>query len=157
MKKLVILISAALVITACKKEKEVTNTKENDSIGIEKSITGINIEAFGFPDGVNNCSCYFATSKEEFEKENYVYADDLGASAQLKINGAMLKLDLISSTDMDSEDEMVKEMQNENYTVSIKGKKIKSNNEAMMFEGTMTVENVNGEKATTPIYGECGC
>jgi len=65
-------------------------------------------------------------------------------------------MNLISSSDMEVDEELTKEIENDDYKISVKGKKIKGE-EALLFEGTLTIEKPDGTTFTTTIYGECGC
>ncbi|WP_312075601.1 hypothetical protein [Chryseobacterium sp.] len=162
MKYLVVLFSALLLV-ACKKETKtpVDSTSDStlvlkkDSI-IEKPNAGILVEDFPFPSEIKECSCYFARSKADFENEKYIYADDAGTLAYMKIDGKRLALQLISSSDMEVDKVLTKEIENENYKISVKGKKLKAE-EALLFDGTLTIEKPDGTKTVIPIYGECGC
>jgi len=163
MKYFIIFFSAFLLI-ACKKEKEtVTDPASQDSLTVVQdsvktdSASGkILVDVFPFPKEIKECSCYFAKNKADFENEKYIYADDAGKTAYMKLDGKRLAMNLISSSDMEVDDEITKEIENENYKISVKGKKIK-HEEALLFEGTLTIEKPDGTIVTTPIYGECGC
>lgn len=163
MKYLIIIFSAFLLI-ACKKEKEtVVSSDPSDSLQIVKdsadtpiSSGKILVETIPFPKEIKECSCYFAASKADFETEKYIYADDAGKTAYMKLDGKRLALNLISSSDMEVDEELTKEIENDDYKISVKGKKIK-NEEALLFEGTLTIEKPDGTVFTTPVYGECGC
>ena len=90
--------------------------------------------------------------------EKYIYVDDAGENAFAKLDGERRTMKLISSSSFEDDSEsIIKEIESNEYKISIKAKKIKENPEAMVFEGTMTVEQPTGEKVTTPIYGECAC
>ncbi len=165
MKKLMI-VASMLMLFACQKEGQIAEaisadnevtTVEIDSantLGTEE-LNQINLETFGFPAEVSGCSCYFAKNKEDFENEKYVYIDDYGNNAFLKIDGKSVKIKM-KEGDFDP-DNFSKVIKNDEITVTIQGKKVNELEEVMMFEGTMTVENKKGEKTITPIYGECGC
>lgn len=115
----------------------------------------IKLESMAFPAEVQGCSCYFAANQQDFEKEKYLYIDDYGNNAYIKINGEMVKFPL-EEGDFDPE-HFGKVIKNDQYSITIKGEKIKDQEEAMMFRGTMTVEDHAGNRTETPIYGECGC
>lgn len=163
MKYLIIFFSAILLV-ACKKDKEtVSGSSPADSLNIVKdSATAsipsgkIQIETISFPEEIKECSCYFARNKTDFEAEKYIYADDAGKTAYMKLDGKRLTMNLISSSDMEVEDELTKEIESNDYKISVKGKKIKGE-EALLFEGTLTIEKPDGSVISTPIYGECGC
>lgn len=160
------IVASMLMLFACQKEGQIAEaisadnevtTVEIDSantLGTEE-LNQINLETFGFPAEVSGCSCYFAKNKEDFENEKYVYIDDYGNNAFLKIDGKSVKIKM-KEGDFDP-DNFSKVIKNDEITVTIQGKKVNELEEVMMFEGTMTVENKKGEKTITPIYGECGC
>lgn len=165
MKKLLFFAAFAFLFSCSKDEKMAENTgKISDStVVIQDSVNSnqaevpaqIKVEAFGFPAEVSGCSCYFSTNKEDFQDEKFVYIDDYGNNAYLKLDGKTIKIPM-KEGDFDPEN-FNKTIKNEDYAITINGKKIKEFYEVMMFEGTMTIENKNGEKTVTPIYGECGC
>lgn len=162
MRKLMI-IASLMMLFSCKKEEKITENKTttdslkitNDSVHAAENLNQINLETFAFPAEVTGCSCYFSKNKEDFDKEKYVYIDDYGNSAFLKIDGNTTKIKM-EEGDFDPAN-FSKSIKNEEFSVSIQGKKVKDLEEVMMFEGMMTVENKQGEKTVTPIYGECGC
>ncbi|MCW3161484.1 hypothetical protein [Chryseobacterium oryctis] len=162
--KYLIIFFSALLFVACKKDKETifaSETKDSltivqDSAATESSSSKILVENFPFPTEIKECSCYFARNKADFESEKYIYADDAGKTAYMKLDGKRLALNLIASSDMEVEDELSKEIENNDYKISVKGKKIKGE-EALLFEGALTIEKPDGTTLTIPIYGECGC
>lgn len=163
MKYLIIFFSAILLV-ACKKDKEtVSGTAPVDSLLIANdSATAsipsgkVLIETISFPEEIKECSCYFARNKADFEAEKYIYADDAGKTAYMKLDGKRMAMNLISSSDMEVDEELTKEIESNDYKISVKGKKIKGE-EALLFEGTLTIEKPDGTVIKTPIYGECGC
>lgn len=162
--KYLIIFMMAFSLVACKKEKETISepvktdsvNTVRDSVQTETPKTTIAVEEFPFPKEIKECSCYFARNKADFENEKYIYADDAGKTAYMKLDGKRLAMNLISSSDMEVDDELTKEIENENYKISVKGEKIK-HEEALLFEGTLTIEKPDGTSVTMPIYGECGC
>lgn len=162
MKKLII-IASLMMLFSCKKEEKISENKTtsdslmlvNDSANITENYNQINLETFGFLAEVNGCSCYFSKNKDDFQAEKYIYIDDYGNSAFLKIDGKTVKIKM-EEGDFDP-DNFSKVIKNGDITVTIEGKKVNALEEVMMFEGTMMVENKKGEKTITPIYGECGC
>jgi len=163
--KYLIIFFSALLLTACKKDKNtVTDTKSNDSLPITQDSADTNtsspgkiaVDIFPFPKEIKECSCYFAKNKADFEAEKYIYADDAGKTAYMKLDGKRLAMNLISSSDMEVDEDLSKEIENDNYKISVKGKKIK-NEEVLLFQGTLTIEKPDGTVEKMPIYGECGC
>ncbi|MEI3791394.1 MULTISPECIES: hypothetical protein [unclassified Chryseobacterium] len=163
MKYLIIFFSAFL-LTACKKDKEVIkDSASTDSLNLVKDSAKtetapgkVLVDIIPFPKEIKECSCYFARNKADFEAEKYIYADDAGKTVYMKLDGKRLTMNLISSSDMEVDEELTKEIESDNYKISVKGKKIKSE-EALLFEGTLTIEKPDGTVETLPIYGECGC
>ncbi|MBW7676284.1 hypothetical protein [Chryseobacterium chendengshani] len=162
--KYLIIICFALTLIACKREKEtISNSAKKDSVNIiqdsvktDAKPANILVDIFPFPKEIKECSCYFARNKADFENEKYIYADDAGKTAYMKLDGKRIAMNLISSSDMEVDEELNKEIENENYKISVRGKKIK-NEEVLLFEGTLTIEKPDGSITTMPIYGECGC
>ncbi|HCA06600.1 hypothetical protein [Chryseobacterium sp.] len=162
--KYLIIFFSALLLTACKKDKEtVKDNASTDSLNIVKDSANKNaasgkvqVDIIPFPKEIKECSCYFARNKADFEAEKYIYADDAGKTAYMKLDGQRLAMNLISSSDMEVDEELTKEIESDNYKISVKGKKIK-HEEALLFEGTLTIEKPDGTVETMPIYGECGC
>lgn len=162
--KYLIIFFSALLLVGCKKEKETfSNSKPKDSLNVVQDSVKTNstsakilVDVFPFPKEIKECSCYFAKNKADFENEKYIYADDAGKTAYMKLDGKRIAMNLISSSDMEVDEELTKEIENENYKISVRGKKIK-HEEVLLFEGTLTIEKPDGTITTMPIYGECGC
>ncbi len=152
-----------IMIIGCKKENPVSeNSTQKEIVKIaadsEKASEfsdDLNLQTFGFPAEVDGCSCYFSKNKEDFENEKYIYIDDYGKTAYLKMDNKLHKI-AMKDDDFDPEN-FQKEIKNEDLYIKISGKKVKELEEVMMFEGTMEVTLKNGKKSTVPIYGECGC
>lgn len=163
--KYVIIFFSAFLLVACKKDQQTVSSSApvadslatvQDTTKTEVSSGKILVENFPFPKEIKECSCYFAKNKKDFEAEKYIYADDAGKTAYMKLDGKRVAMNLISSSDMEVDEELNKEIENDNYKISVKGKKIK-HEEALLFEGTLTIEKPDGTVVTMPIYGECGC
>jgi hypothetical protein len=162
--KYVIIFFSAILLVSCKKQQQaVPNSTSSDSVKVvqdsvvtDTSSAKILVENIPFPKEIKECSCYFAKNKADFEAEKYIYADDAGKTAYMKLDGKRLAMNLISSSDMEVDEELSKEIESDNYKISVKGKKIKGE-EALLFKGTLTIEKPDGTVVTMPIYGECGC
>lgn len=162
--KYLIIFFFAIMLVSCKKEQQTVQNPTSadsvkviqDSVAIDTSSGKISVEEFPFPKEIKECSCYFAKNKADFENEKYIYADDAGKTAYMKLDGKRLAMNLISSSDMEVDEELSKEIESDNYKISVKGKKIKGE-EALLFQGTITIEKPDGTVETLPIYGECGC
>ena len=175
--KLIFLFAVlALTIHSCKKTPETAVVTENktetiindslaenlpeSSIEIKEEKTAqveeIQLGTFGFPAEVEGCSCYFAKNKADFENQKYIYVDDYGKNAFIIANGNQIRFPMKDGNF--NEEHFSRKLNNSTFKVELNGEKIKSMHEVIMFEGTMTVENLKtGAKTTSPIYGECGC
>lgn len=157
-------------LASCKKDQAIDlETNRDILVSIEDSAksqtetttskplpSAIHLDTFGFPSQISQCSCYFATNKDMFLKGRFIYVDDYGNNAYLKINGDLVEIKM-EEGDFDPEN-FDRVIENKEYRVSMKGTNIKGEQESMMYEGQMTVENKRTkEKTITSIYGECGC
>ncbi len=149
---------------SCKKEYT------NDSISqTSDSTTTVSIEpaepemaaktmlqTFAMPAEVEGCSCYFAINQEDYENEQYVYVDDYGNNAFIKLDGKMIKIPM-EEGDFDPSN-FSKVLEDSDYKISMSGKKTSEQDETMMFTGQLTVFiKKENRTITTPVYGECGC
>ncbi len=146
----------ALVVFSCNKtEKKTEVTKTNFSKVDTTKISISQLETFDFPDEVQGCSCYFAKNKEDFMNQKYIYIDDYGNNAYVKMGGKLLKI-AMEEGDFDP-DHFDKVIKSDDYTIKIKGEKLPEMGETLMYVGKIIVEKKSGEKITSTIYGECGC
>ncbi|AYO57453.1 hypothetical protein CO230_04545 [Chryseobacterium sp. 6424] len=166
MKVLKFLIIASLTASvACSKESNEISGIPADTLSVmlQDSIQTSDftkdtllLETFAIPPEVEGCSCYFAKDEQEFERQQFIYADDYGSSAYLKLDGKLVKIPM-NEGDFDPSN-FKKTIENAQYRVTMSGKQLSAQEELMIFEGQLTVENKSsGEKVTTPIFGECGC
>lgn len=163
--KNIVLIASVFTLFACSKgdkvqKQNIKNEPVQHSEASSKSLAAdsveIKMETFGFPSEISGCSCYFAKDEKDFLQEKFLYIDDYGKNAFVKINNEAIKIP-VKEHPLDAEG-FNKDIENEQYKIHITGKKIKEMEEVMMFKGTMTVENKQtGAKGISPIYGECGC
>lgn len=152
--------AVVLMAAACKKETTAVATENPPLVETRDSLaspqqTALLVQSFGFPSEVDGCSCYFATDKENFNNEKYIYVDDYGNNAFLHLNGKQVKIKM-EEGDFDPE-HFTKTISNEDYTVTLSGKKLKEVEELMVFEGDITIKSTNGATYTSSVYGECGC
>lgn len=161
--KYVLLFLSVVSFVSCKKDKEnVTDNTEivvNDSIDqVEKDSAIIKqntLQTFEIPPEVQGCSCLFAENKEDFDNKKYIYVDDYGNTAYIKLEDKIIKIPM-KEGDFDPSD-FSKIIKNSEVAVIIKGQKVKEKGETTTFEGELTLEKKDGRKTTIPIYGECGC
>lgn len=168
LKKLLIIAAVPVFVISCKKDTAVEQRTVSDSVtAITDTVAAIPVDTlqqtaafqlgkFGFPPEVEGCSCYFAENKSDFEKEQFVYVDDYGNNATIRINGENVKIRM-DDGDFDPSN-FSKSIENEAYLLEMTGKKIDDGDETMLFQGTMKVTDKNTRVVImTPIYGECGC
>ena len=150
---------------SCKKEEKIVQEKVVPKIETKTEIKKdtltakeIKLEVFGFPQEVQGCSCYFATDREEFVKQNYIYVDDFQQNAFIKINGEQIKLEFDRKNEVLPEKKLNINLHNDQFKVNLKGKAVEEGEiETHLYKGKLTVENKAGKKTVIPVYGECGC
>lgn len=168
MKKILFAAAAMLILTACKKEEPVSSVSVSDSTIViqdtakSKKVTdsaantSLKLGKFGFPPEVEGCSCYFAENKADFEKQHFIYVDDYGNNATIKIGTNTIKIPM-EEGDFDPAN-FSKTVENGEYKIEMNGKKIDEGDETMLFQGTIKVTDLtNGQIFSSAVYGECGC
>lgn len=165
--KFIILFLSFTLIFSCNKEKDTVEETKTDTlpptiddlvdqvVSDSTKIIASELQTFSMPPEVQGCSCYFAKNKEDFERGEYIYVDDYGNTAYIKLNGKVTKIPM-EEGDFDPSN-FSKTIENENLTLTIKGRKLKAIDETMTFQGELTLEKKDGSKSVTYIYGECGC
>ncbi len=153
-----------VTLHSCKKEyTDVSTSPTTDTtttISIEPADPEVfaksMLQTFAMPPEVEGCSCYFSKSQEDYDNEQYVYVDDYGNSAYIKLAGKMIKIPM-EEGDFDPSN-FSKVLEDSNYKISMSGKKTSEQDETMMFQGKLTVFIKKEDRTiTTPIFGECGC
>ena len=100
----------------------------------------------GFPQEIMGCSCYYATSEQNFKDQLYIYLDSYETTpAFISIADTLVAVDPSAQAQTD-------------YKIAFDiEKESQLDQELFHSEGTLTVTAPDGSKFTTPIYGECGC
>ncbi len=153
------------VLFSCKKEEKIstekTVPKTETKVETKKDSAvakDLQLENFGFPQEIQGCSCYFATDREQFVKQNYIYVDDYQQNGFIKINGKLFKLDYDKKNEVLPEKALNINLHNNDYKVQLKGTVVEEGEiETALYKGTLTVESKDGKKTVIPVYGECGC
>lgn len=159
MKKYIIAaaIGSLSVIGCSKKEEDVVGTKaptETKASTAAKASAGF--QAFTQPDNIQGCSCSFGATEADFQAGNFVYVDDYGNEAQVKINGHTEYFPMKEGDFLP--DNFNKKLENQNYLLEISGKKVGNDPEQLRFEGTIkATDKKSQQQYTTPIIGECAC
>lgn len=164
MRKLFLLSLISSVIIGCKKETPKLNSQKSENKTIvaqqvtKQKTEKLKLETFGFPEEVEGCSCYFAENRQEFVKQNYLYVDDYQKNTYLKINGKQVKISFDKTAKEPNMKNLNIQVKNDDYTITLKAKPVDEGEiETNLYKGTLTVEDRNGQKTETPVYGECGC
>ena len=81
---------------SCNKSEQFSKIQSAATSEVLRNTAGIlKLETFDFPNDIEGCSCYFSKSKEDFDSEKYIYADDYGKKAVIKIDGKFISFPLI--------------------------------------------------------------
>ena len=165
--KLIILFLSFSLVFSCTKENETVVETETEILPptIEDLVDQVvsdsakmvvsDLQSFTMPPEVEGCACYFSKNKEEFDTGKYIYVDDYGNTAYIKLNGKVTKIPM-EEGDFDPSD-FSKTISTEEFTLTIKGRKLKELDETMKFQGELSLKKKDGTKSVTHIYGECGC
>jgi len=115
----------------------------------------------GIPDEVNGCACYFSETENKFKKEEYLFAAGFDSIGFVSVNNKIIKLKLVSTgraPDTFGDIDHIDIYKTDNYKVTVDIKYKNSNGEETWWnDGTITIENKDGEKLTKKFVGECGC
>ncbi|HEY0668715.1 MAG TPA: hypothetical protein VGD22_11090 [Sphingobacteriaceae bacterium] len=115
----------------------------------------------GIPKEVQGCSCYFSENELKFKNSEYLFAAGFDSTGFVSVNSKPIKLKLISTGrdprtfgDYDHTDIY----KSEHYQVTVDIKYKKSNGyETWWNDGTIIIENKDGQKLVKKFVGECGC
>jgi hypothetical protein len=157
--KYILVFSFLIAFYSCNKENSNETSASTDSLNqVTKDSTALisnDLQTFEIPEELQGCSCYFAKNQEDFKNGKYIYADDYGNTAYIKIDNKIVKIPM-EEGDFDPSD-FNKTISNDDYTITIKGKKVKEFGETTTFEGKLILKKKDGSTSITTIYGECGC
>ncbi|MDO7174231.1 hypothetical protein [Mariniflexile sp. AS56] len=159
MKNITLLILTVILFFGCNNSP---NSKSNEmKKNLKESVSetnGLQIQVIeNWPDEIDGCSCYSSKSKDEFEKEEYIYMDNYGDLAYMKINGKLERFKLTKSDTLTSSNDSRKTWTNENFEFIIETLQIGRIDETWQHKGKLTLKSNEGEIIETKIYGECGC
>lgn len=157
-KKLPILILMAILVS-CNPKEHIPSGNSQYTNPIKPSgenTVSLHLQPFDFPEEINGCSCYFSRNKEDFQAGKYIFADDMGKSTYLKINGKMITIP--KTDDHIDPENFSKHIKDSQFDITLKGKKANGDQEALIIEGIITVKDrTSGAVYKSPFYGECGC
>lgn len=109
-----------------------------------------------FPDEIDGCACYYARTKDNLYRGNYVYTDNHSDLAFMKINGRMEPFMLLKKTEVSSK-HWIKVFSNSSYTITVDSEQNWQVDQVWHQNATITVKNKKGQELVEYMYGECGC
>ena len=146
------------MLASCQKNnlKKDTSTIKNKTIGNE--IEKLSIDTFStFPPEIDGCSCYFSNDSIEFKRGEYIYMEDYEGTSFLKINGTLIKFNIIDAKEIDSLNTKTRYKSRDlNMTIELKQGK-QNGDETYLKTCKIKLTNKNGKTITKSFYGECGC
>ena len=146
------------MLASCQKNnlKKDIFTIKNKTIGNE--IEKLTIDTFStFPPEIDGCSCYFSNDSIEFKRGEYIYMEDYEGTSFLKINGTLIKFNIIDAKEIDSLNTKTRYKSSDlNMTIELKQGK-QNGDETYLKTGKIKLTNKNGKTITKSLYGECGC
>lgn len=112
----------------------------------------IHLESFSdFPEEIDGCSCYFSISKDELKNRNYIFINDFGNIAFIKIDGNLIRFELTNH------DNDIYIYNYNDYTMKVEIIKRKFiDSELELEKGIITIDTPKGE-LKQKFIGECGC
>lgn len=109
-----------------------------------------------FPPEIDGCASYYAASKKDFEEKKYLYVDNRGDLAYVKINGVLTKFTR-NSPDTSGKRTSKQVWENKDYELTIILKNLKQIDEVTEQEGVMILKPKKGAPVVKKLIGECGC
>lgn len=153
MKKMLILVLAGVMLWACNKKETEKVEELQDSTTMDTASPTLN--TIVLPDQLGECSCKMAATEADYKQGKYLYADDYGNTAYVKINGEDFVFNLDESFDLENFERI---LENEKYMLHIKNKNVKTQEEMHIYRGEIILTNKQTSKETvTAVYAQCGC
>lgn len=155
---------------ACKNESKVTTEVELETMATqaeiedtsnmveEKKVTSFDITMLEeFPEEIDGCSCYFATTEDNFKEQKYLLIDDWAQTAFMMINGKKVTF-LQKDLDKPTENKAITLYKSTKYNLMTN---LDLNGTDMdgveKLSGKLIVSDNEGNSKTIEIFGECGC
>lgn len=113
-----------------------------------------------WPEEIEECSCGLSLSKEAYESNEYIYADDLMESAYMNIDGERIKFSAVAQPNENGEDEIGYRWNSEEYIIHLNriDEPHDGESEGTYQKGKLILEHImSGAKKEFSIYGFCGC
>ncbi|MCO5725068.1 hypothetical protein [Robiginitalea marina] len=104
----------------------------------------------GYPEGFAGCSCTYSRNREEYRQQRFVCLETFGMVDSAK-NFKMISLDGTPIRWYSGETP-------EGFTVEVLQDSEKQTDlEVREIEGRLVIRFSDGQEASTPVYGVCGC
>lgn len=162
--KLIIYLLSAIMLLSCSGNKE---NKSGSSVQvdkeIEKPITDIKLETFGYLEEVMGCSCYLATDSLQFHQQNFIFAEKYGLPdksgfAFIKINQELVRLEVLTIEEDKEKSLRNVRLGNEQIEVWLSLMLNKSEDpEVMPVLGEIEIIVPEYLPLKQKVYGACGC
>ncbi len=147
----------SLFLLSCGEEKQ---QLPSEQIVVEEAPKNQTLFVSNFtdlPSEIDGCSCIFSTDSLAYTKESYLYANDFGKVAFMKINGKITRLEEMQREEKDSLTTFTS-YKAEGIEVDVTTSQGKQTGEESQEEsGTITIRQEDGQTLTKTFYGQCGC
>lgn len=157
--KQLLIFFSVLLVTACKDSSKQPQTETPKQEVPELLVTAPKVQTFkDIPSEILDCSCLFSSSKDTYESQQYIYADDNSIEfAQLIISNKTEKFKS-TSYKRTTDNHFIKTWENDRYKVIFDIIENDDENEQTETKGTLIVtDKTSGLNSKTPIYGLCAC
>lgn len=152
--KIILSLIAFTFIFSCQKDKSVQ--KESATTEVQSTENTLDIQSFEYLPELGECFTYIAKSKEDYNAQKFIYADDYGNQAYVKIGEEMKNIPL-EEGDFDPSDNSRKiKWEGGKVFMEIIPIKEESTDEEVIFEGAIKIQ-IDGKIYQTAIYGKYSC
>jgi hypothetical protein len=107
------------------------------------------------PPEITGLSCKFSVDAAGLKTRKYIYMNDCGKTAFMKINGVLTKFTNPEFRQYDETTSLAKS-KSDQYEMILQVK-TGPGTESLPKSGTITVSDKKGREVTTKYYGACGC
>jgi hypothetical protein len=166
MKKLSILLFLITFISCNQKDQKSEKIPDRetaeiriDSTTVDTTSSSLGLNSFDeFPEEIDGPGCSFSVDENDYQDGRYLYVDDLDSLAFMKINGRLVRFELVEDkTPYPIENYYSKKFKNEAYDLFIELKKDHDYDEKVFLRGYMLIKPNDGPEEKKDLYGLCGC
>lgn len=116
-----------------------------------------NVSSFGrFPEAQSGCYNYFANSKKDYDKEQFIYAFNNQKQAVISIYNQLIYLSNKSST-KNGPKQIVEEWNSSNYKVIIILNELEVLDNDKIISGSLNIMDKEGNVVSKVLYGKINC